>query len=197
MSDDVDDNLEFKRGVAQRRPNATTRAAMAEARTQAEKDAVLDEIGRLAMACWMDMQGRLVDDEHRRAHRVLRRIAAMAAARNPGTPPIEPTSPRLYRCLATKKPTMMDTDETEHWQCSVCESGWDNSEDAWTCCARHKGPVGPDPRDTEIARLRAALTKAVEIALDGCLVPPDGGSPTEEEREMCERIAERIAALLR
>jgi hypothetical protein len=88
MSDDVDDNLEFKRGVAQWRPNATTRAAMAEARTMDEKDA-------------------------------------------------------------------------------------------------------------EIAKLRAALTKAVEIAREGCLVPPDGGSPTEEAREMCERIAERIAALLR
>jgi ribonucleotide reductase alpha subunit len=42
--------------------------------------------------------------------------------------------------------------------------------------------------------LRAALERAVEIARDGCLVPPDGGSPTEEEREMCERIADRIAA---
>jgi LPS O-antigen subunit length determinant protein (WzzB/FepE family) len=47
MSDDVDDNLEFKRGVAQRRPNATTRAAMAEARTMDEKDA---EIAKLRAA---------------------------------------------------------------------------------------------------------------------------------------------------
>jgi hypothetical protein len=52
-------------------------------------------------------------------------------------------------------------------------------------------------QQAEIAKLRAALTKAVEIAREGCLVPPDGGSPTEEAREMCERIAERIAALLR
>lgn len=43
------------------------------------RDTALDEIGRLAMSCWMDMQGRLADDEHRRAHGVLARIAALAA----------------------------------------------------------------------------------------------------------------------
>lgn len=30
------------------------------------------------------------------------------------------------------------------------------------------------------------------IARNGCLVPPDGGSPTEEETQMCDDIAERI-----
>lgn len=30
------------------------------------------------------------------------------------------------------------------------------------------------------------------IAREGCLVPPDGGEPTEEEREICERIATAI-----
>jgi len=30
------------------------------------------------------------------------------------------------------------------------------------------------------------------IALNGCLVLPDGGSPTEAEREMCEAIAASI-----
>src|SRR5689334_18387744 len=39
----------------------------------------LEEIGRLAMNCWMDMQGRLVDDTHRKAHGVLQRIVEMAA----------------------------------------------------------------------------------------------------------------------
>lgn len=38
----------------------------------------LDEIGRVALACWMDMQGRLADDEHRRAHNVLGSIIRQA-----------------------------------------------------------------------------------------------------------------------
>jgi hypothetical protein len=33
-----------------------------------------------------------------------------------------------------------------------------------------------------------------EIAFNGCLVPPDGGSPTEAERLMCEDIANAIRA---
>jgi hypothetical protein len=33
-----------------------------------------------------------------------------------------------------------------------------------------------------------------KIARDGCLVPPDGGSPTEEEADMCDRIATLILA---
>lgn len=40
----------------------------------------LDEIGRLAMSCWMDMQGRLVDDEHKHAHRVLQSITITASS---------------------------------------------------------------------------------------------------------------------
>ena len=32
------------------------------------------------------------------------------------------------------------------------------------------------------------------IARDGCLVPPDGGSPTEAEADMCDRIATLILA---
>lgn len=47
----------------------------------------------------------------------------------------------------------------------------------------------------EVARLRAALTQAVQNARDGCLVPPDGGSSTEAEADMCDRIAARIEAL--
>lgn len=38
----------------------------------------------------------------------------------------------------------------------------------------------------------AALEEAAKIAENGCLVPPDGGSPTEDEREMCEGIASAI-----
>jgi hypothetical protein len=46
-------------------------------------------------------------------------------------------------------------------------------------------------------RLNALVTEAiaaerercVKIAENGCLVPPDGGSPTEDEVEMCKSIA--------
>ena len=34
--------------------------------------------------------------------------------------------------------------------------------------------------------------RCAQIALNGCLVPPDGGSPTEAERMLCEEIARRI-----
>ncbi len=40
----------------------------------------------------------------------------------------------------------------------------------------------------------AAFRKAAAIARDGCLAPPDGGSPSDEEREFCEEIARRIIA---
>lgn len=61
----------------------------------------------------------------------------------------------------------------------------------------------------EIDRLRAALAdvaaempqavlhernRCAWIARHGCLVPPDGGSPTEAERLLCEEIARRIRA---
>lgn len=39
------------------------------------------------------------------------------------------------------------------------------------------------------------LEEAAGIARNGCLVPPDGGSPTDDEREMCDRIADAILAL--
>lgn len=41
----------------------------------------------------------------------------------------------------------------------------------------------------------AILEEAARVAENGCLVPPDGGSPTEDEREMCESIAARIRLL--
>jgi hypothetical protein len=46
----------------------------------AELESKLVEIGRLAMECWIDMQGRLLDDEHRRAHGVLGSIVKQVAA---------------------------------------------------------------------------------------------------------------------
>jgi len=38
----------------------------------------------------------------------------------------------------------------------------------------------------------AIIEKCAKIADCGCLVPPDGGSPTEAEREMCDGIASAI-----
>jgi hypothetical protein len=43
---------------------------------------------------------------------------------------------------------------------------------------------------------RNALIQAWHIAKDGCLVPPDGGSPTEDEIAICDRIADGIAAMI-
>jgi hypothetical protein len=43
---------------------------------------------------------------------------------------------------------------------------------------------------------RRGLEEAARIAENGCLVPPDGGSPTEGERLMCEDIAKAIRALI-
>jgi hypothetical protein len=39
------------------------------------------------------------------------------------------------------------------------------------------------------------LVEAARVASEACLVPPDGGSPTEAEVEMCDRAAARIRAL--
>ena len=46
------------------------------------------------------------------------------------------------------------------------------------------------------AALKAGIEKerarCARIAHNGCLVYPDGGSPTEEEAALCEEIARRI-----
>ena len=55
--------------------------------------------------------------------------------------------------------------------------------------------------DDDTRRRVLAFAKRIEkaererhawIARNGCLVPPDGGSPSDNEREMCEQIAKRI-----
>jgi hypothetical protein len=52
------------------------------------------------------------------------------------------------------------------------------------------------PTDAQPTLGRSAiLEEAARIAENGCLVPPDGGSPTEDEREMCESIATQIRLL--
>lgn len=43
--------------------------------------------------------------------------------------------------------------------------------------------------------LAVFVGEAAKIAENGCLVPPDGGSPTDQEREMCDGIAAQIRAL--
>jgi hypothetical protein len=37
--------------------------------------------------------------------------------------------------------------------------------------------------------------RCAEVAAWGCMVPPDGGSPTDAERELCDSIAQAIRAL--
>lgn len=49
------------------------------------------------------------------------------------------------------------------------------------------------PRVEEVRR--EALEEAAKVAERGCLTHPDGGSPTEPERELCEAIAADIRAL--
>ena len=46
----------------------------------------------------------------------------------------------------------------------------------------------------DVAKSIRAMTmeEAACIAENGCLVPPDGGSPTEVEVELCKEIASRI-----
>lgn len=52
-------------------------------------------------------------------------------------------------------------------------------------------------RTGELLAFAAAVADAerkrcAQIARNGCLVPPDGGSPTEDEAALCEEIARRI-----
>lgn len=54
----------------------------------AQLEANLDAIGTLARLVWNDMQGRLVDDQHRRAHKALGRIAQQASNALQTTEPV-------------------------------------------------------------------------------------------------------------
>lgn len=51
-------------------------------------------------------------------------------------------------------------------------------------------------RDEANKMVRDALGEAAYQASNACLVPPDGGSPTEEEANVCDVAAERIRALI-
>lgn len=54
-----------------------------------------------------------------------------------------------------------------------------------------------DAFDVARVAINMAIEACARIAEDGCLVPPDGGSPTVEEKEMCDGIARAIRALVR
>ena len=73
------------------------------------------------------------------------------------------------------------------------------------CCDSH-GPIAPTQdaaldawnrrADIAAAIREAALREAAYVAINACLVPPDGGSPTEAERLVCEEAYRRILALI-
>jgi hypothetical protein len=44
----------------------------------------------------------------------------------------------------------------------------------------------------KLLAVKAERERCARIARDGCLVPPDGGSPTEAEADMCRDIANAI-----
>ncbi len=47
--------------------------------------------------------------------------------------------------------------------------------------------------DLEHAK-KSVRERCANIARNGCLLPPDGGSPTDAEVEMCDSIAKAILA---
>jgi len=56
-------------------------------------------------------------------------------------------------------------------------------------------PPGTDALDARLREERRKVwEEAARIARDACLVPPDGGAPTEEERAVCEEAERRIRA---
>jgi hypothetical protein len=61
--------------------------------------------------------------------------------------------------------------------------------------AKHLCGLAADAITRLRPRGREAIEAAAKVAENGCLVPPDGGSPTEGERLMCEDIAKAIRAL--
>jgi hypothetical protein len=42
---------------------------------------------------------------------------------------------------------------------------------------------------------RRGIERAAEVASQACLVPPDGGSPTKDEADLCNEIAAQTRAL--
>ena len=71
-------------------------------------------------------------------------------------------------------PPISPTDHPEHHSMM-----WTELEIAWV-------------RDYAQAAVLAERERCALIAVNGRLVPPDGGSPTDDERLLCEEIARRI-----
>ena len=66
-------------------------------------------------------------------------------------------------------------------------------------CRRHTNreswPILAEALTRAEARGRAeGLREAARIAAEACLVPPDGGSPTEDEHNVCQEAKRRILA---
>jgi hypothetical protein len=83
VTDAMVDAAERELGGVPLEARASLRKAIEDALAVSPAHAALDEIGRLAMACRMDMQGRLLDDQHKRAFDVLGSIVKQAAAALP------------------------------------------------------------------------------------------------------------------
>lgn len=52
------------------------------------------------------------------------------------------------------------------------------------------------PRSEANAMVAAALKEAASVAQNACLVPPDGGNPTEDEENVCRAAANYIRTLI-
>lgn len=73
--------------------------------------------------------------------------------------------------------------------------------DALSICTRFPYPEGianairSIPAATPALDEAAMRTRAAWVAFNACLVPPDGGSPSEEERLVCDEACRRIEAI--
>jgi hypothetical protein len=72
--------------------------------------------------------------------------------------------------------------------CVANDLVWDTSKELAVATWNRRASPAEDVR-------REALEEAAKVAERGCLTHPDGGSPTEPERELCEAIARDIRAL--
>ena len=61
---------------------------------------------------------------------------------------------------------------------------------------QHEKALRAVPAIDPAAIREAALREAAYVAINACLVPPDGGNPTEEERLVCEEAYRRILDMI-
>lgn len=84
--------------------------------------------------------------------------------------------------------SVMDTENCAVILAMALNAGLD-TQSAHDAFAQYTGEADENAR-------KHALRSAAAVARDGCLVAPDGGSPTDDEREMCDRIADAILRLV-